>query len=243
METIEADAGTAGAADMASWLPDWGALIGRLDSVPQSHLLIATGLAMLVGWLGTLLLRRRIGFGRLLGAASSLTLGAVLLTVVLQLSHLDPRVDVFRERIGAPAQTVSGTETRVPLSRDGHFWVDAQIDGTRARFLVDTGATLTAVSEDTANRAGLESRKGGMPVLLQTANGTVPAAVTRIETVRFGNIETRNLDAVVAPSLGRTNVIGMNFLRELESWRVEGDTLIMVPRPADRVGPREDADR
>ena len=241
METSEAGAGTTGSNGVAEWMPDWAALIERLDAVPQSHLLIAAVLAMIIGWLGTTLLRHRIGFGRLLGTLSSLTLGAVLLTVVLQLSHLDPRVDVFRERIGAPAQTVSGTETRVPLSRDGHFWVNATIDGTKARFLVDTGATLTAVSEDLANRAGLEAKKGGVPILLQTANGTVPAAVTRIETVRFGNIETRNLDAVVAPTLGRTNVIGMNFLRELESWRVEGDTLILVPRPADRVAPDERA--
>ena len=47
--------------------------------------------------------------------------------------------------------------------------------------------------------------------------------------LKFGNIEAQGLDAVIAPNLGETNVLGMNFLSRLESWRVERGELILVP--------------
>ena len=46
---------------------------------------------------------------------------------------------------------------------------------------------------------------------------------------RFGNVVARGLDTVIVPNLGETNVIGMNLLSRLASWRVEGDTLVLVP--------------
>jgi aspartyl protease family protein len=96
-------------------------------------------------------------------------------------------------------------------------------------FLVDTGATLTAVSTDTAAVIGLEPREAGLPVRMQTANGAVAAHLTTIDELRFGNVVARGLDAVIAPGLGTTNVIGMNFLSRLASVRLEGETMILVP--------------
>ena len=53
--------------------------------------------------------------------------------------------------------------------------------------------------------------------------------VAQVGELRFGNIVARDLDAVVAPGLGEANVLGMNLLSRLASWRVEGRTLILVP--------------
>jgi aspartyl protease family protein len=117
----------------------------------------------------------------------------------------------------------------VPLARDGHFWLQARINGQPANFLVDTGATLTAVSSETAQRIGLEPRDTGIPVRMQTANGSVAAELTTIDELRFGSVAARGLDAVIAPGLGPTNVIGMNLLSRLQSWRVEDNVLILVP--------------
>jgi len=103
----------------------------------------------------------------------------------------------------------------------------------------DTGATLTAISEQTAEAAGLQPREGGLPVRMQTANGTIPADLTTIDELRFGNVAARGLDAIIAPGMGPTNVIGMNLLSRLASWRVEGDTMILVPNhPQPAVEPR-----
>ena len=65
--------------------------------------------------------------------------------------------------------------------------------------------------------------------MLNTANGAVTAELTTLDSLRFGNIEAGGLDAVIAPNLGNTNVLGMNFLSRLEGWRVKQGDLILEP--------------
>ncbi len=203
-----------------------------IRSIPRSELLIAAVAAMLAGWIGALLVRRRVAFGRALNLLSSLALGAILLTVVLQLSRFDPRLDIAVPQLGLPEQTVAGGETRIPLAPDGHYWVRANIDGERANFLIDTGATISAVSPRVAEAAGLEPRRGGIPVQIKTANGAVSAPIASAGRIAFGNVEARGIDVVIAPGLGDTNIIGMNLLSRLEGWRVEKGVLILTPAPA-----------
>ncbi|KRA82926.1 TIGR02281 family clan AA aspartic protease [Altererythrobacter sp. Root672] len=209
--------------------PVWEQLVHSLHQVPRSGLLMAAVGAMLLGVLGSLLVRYVPAFGKSLRMASTFGLVAVLLVVVLQISRMDPRFELAMPELGLPEQVVEGAETRVRLAPDGHFWLRAEINGEPANFLVDTGATLTAVSSETASAAGLEPREAGLPVRMQTANGAVSADLTTIDELRFGNVAARGLDAIIAPGLGPTNVIGMNLLSRLASWRVEGDTMILVP--------------
>jgi aspartyl protease family protein len=213
----------------------WDQLAHNLRALPQSQLMLAALAAMAIGLLGSLVIRHVPALGRVLRGASTLGLMGVLLLVVLQLSRLDSRFDLAVPQLGLPEQVVEGRETRVALARDGHFWLRATVNGVPANFLVDTGATLTAVSAETAERLGLEPREAGIPVRMQTANGSVAAQLTTIDELRFGNVAARGIDAIIAPGLGPTNVIGMNVLSRLASWRVEGQTLILVPhhpRPA-----------
>ncbi len=211
-----------------------------IREIPQSGLLMAAVAAMVAGVLGSFLISRVPALGRLLRYASTLSLVAILVLVVLQLSRLDPRFSMAVPELGMPEQVVLGGETRVPLSRDGHYWLEAEINGQRFPFMVDTGATLTAVSEQTARVAGLEKRDGGLPIRLQTANGTVAAHLTNIESLRFGNVAANGLDAVIAPGLGETNVIGMNLLSRLASVRIEQGELILVPNnPQEPLPPRD----
>ena len=65
--------------------------------------------------------------------------------------------------------------------------------------------------------------------MLRTANGVAPAETGSIDELRAGNIVARNLRIVTAPGMGELDVLGMNFLSQLQSWRVEGKTLILVP--------------
>ena len=207
----------------------WDQLAHNIRVLPQSMLMMAALAAMAVGVIGSLVFRRVPALGRVLRSVSTLGLMGVLLLVVLQLSRLDSRFDMAVPALGLPEQVVEGRETRVPLAPDGHFWLHARVNGAPVNFLVDTGATLTAVSADTAARVGLEPREAGIPIRMQTANGTVAAQLTTIDNLRFGNVAAHGIDAIIAPGLGPTNVIGMNLLSRLASWRVEGNTMILVP--------------
>lgn len=209
--------------------PLWTQLTGTISALPQSGLLMAALGAMFIGIVGSMLMRPAPLLGRTLRSASTLGLMAVLVMVVVQLARIDSRFDVAVPELGLPEQVVEGGETRIPMARDGHFWLQAQVNGTPVRFMVDTGATVTAVSPETARAAGLEPRAGTLPVRLQTANGAVAADMTTIDELRFGNVAARGLDAIIAPGLGSTNVIGMNLLSRLASVRLEGETMIMVP--------------
>src|SRR5689334_16297398 len=57
------------------------------------------------------------------------------------------------EAIGTPVQ--KGRETRIPMAIDGHFWVDAKVNGRDVKFLVDSGATTTTIDRNTAKAAGV----------------------------------------------------------------------------------------
>ena len=209
--------------------PVFDQLAHSIRELPRSGLLMAAVVAMLCGVVGGLLMGKAPALGRVLKLTSTLGLVAVLVLVVLQLSRMDPRFSMAVPELGYPEQVVEGDETRIPLHVDGHYWLEAEVNGHRAAFLVDTGATLTAVSDRTAEAAGLSARDGGMPIQLQTANGTVAAYTTSIDELRFGNVAARGLDAVIAPGLGDTNVIGMNLLSRLASVRIEQGELILTP--------------
>jgi aspartyl protease family protein len=115
------------------------------------------------------------------------------------------------------------------MASDGHFWVVASINGIKRRMLIDSGATVTALSEQTADAAHLKTGTNIAPVMLRTANGVAEARTGSVDELKVGNIVARNLKIVTAPGLGELDVLGMNFLTRLQSWRVEGNTLVLVP--------------
>lgn len=138
--------------------------------------------------------------------------------------------DVSRDLFGA-GQEVQGQTIRVAMAEDGHFWVDAEINGRSTRLMVDSGATTTAVSRGAARAAGIDIDAGGLPVIISTANGDIEAQRARIERMTIGPIQARDLPVVVSDAFGDTNVLGMNFLSQLRGWRVEGRFLILDPQP------------
>jgi len=134
---------------------------------------------------------------------------------------------VVEETRGGGTQVVqAGEALRVRQSLDGHFWVTAELNGERVRFLVDSGATTTSISADTARRAGIEP-KSGFPAMVRTANGVLTVQRGRAEEIKVGTIERRNLAVHISEAFGDMNVLGMNFLSSLSSWRVEGKWLIL----------------
>jgi aspartyl protease family protein len=193
-------------------------------------LLAATCAALALVVVGGAMLRPAPRLGGALRFGGNLLLIGVFVLAAMRFVRLDPAFDSRSARLGLPVQTVSGGETHVPLASDGHYWIAAEVNGTRQRFMVDTGATLTAVSQDVAEAAGIEPDPLRLPVTLSTANGTVAAQLARIDALRFGSITARDMDVIVIPGREGLNVLGMNFLARLKGWRVEDGVLILQPK-------------
>jgi aspartyl protease family protein len=135
---------------------------------------------------------------------------------------------------GAPASTsqtiASGAAVTIRMQEDGHFWADASVNGRPMRFLIDSGASVTAMSRDAADSLGLPPDPMNRQVVMETANGSVTADRSVIAAMTLGSIQATDLPVVVSPSFGEVNVLGMNFLNKLKSWRVENGEMILEPR-------------
>lgn len=195
-------------------------------TIPEwQHLaLYAVAAALLI-----VLLQRIPVIGGLIRFAISLAVLAFFIFIVLQQAPYQPELSRLTSSLGLDDQVVAGKELHVTMAPDGHFWVLASINGVQRRMLIDSGATITALSDDTTRAAGIRTGSGLAPVMLRTANGVAPARTGSIDELRVGNIVARNLRIVSAPGLGNLDVLGMNFLSKLDSWRVQGQTLILVP--------------
>ena len=170
--------------------------------------------------------------GRVIRALFSFALLAFGIFLILQQAPFDPNLSRITASLGLDRQEVVGEEVRIPMARDGHFWATVRVNGTERRMLVDSGATVTALSVETARAAGVDADTTLVPLLMKTANGTVRADAGTLDRLEIGGIEARKLKVVISPGLGDTDVLGMNFLSELQSWRVEDRTLILTPKIA-----------
>jgi len=122
----------------------------------------------------------------------------------------------------------SGSTMRIPQRDDGHFYVTAKINGVESEMLVDSGATVTTISSKTAAAAGI-SPDAGPDVLVMTANGLTKQKTGLASELRVGTIVQRGARLHIDINDGDTEVLGMNFLSKLKSWRIEGQTLTLEP--------------
>ena len=129
------------------------------------------------------------------------------------------------EATGEPV--AQGQEIRIPMAIDGHFWIGGQLNGVRVKFLVDSGATMTTIGRDTAERAGIEV-SARPDQIVRTGNGLIRVSSGRADSLTIGPIERRDLAMHVADNAD-LNVLGMNFLSSLQRWGVEGRWLVLVP--------------
>ncbi|AMO71810.1 retropepsin-like aspartic protease family protein [Sphingorhabdus sp. M41] len=192
------------------------------------NLLFAVGALVLVA---SALFSRKIGFGEIM--RNILAWVAIFALFIVGFSYQQEILAVWNrvsgEVTGTNEQLVVGDTVRIRQSADGHFWVDAKVNALPVRFLIDSGATTTAMTLETAKRAGIDISDSPFPVVLTTANGSVSAQRGTIQSLRIGPVSTRDLAVVVAEEFGESNVIGMNFLSNLHSWRVEGGVMVLEP--------------
>jgi aspartyl protease family protein len=130
---------------------------------------------------------------------------------------------------GTAGQSVSGEAIEIRRQDDGHYWLQVEINGNPVRFMIDSGATTTAVNAKTAADAKVGVDTDGYPVIIGTANGRVTAQRGVVQSLQVGPHKLVDHDVVVSESFGDTNVLGMNFLDSMKSWKVEGNVMTLQP--------------
>lgn len=124
----------------------------------------------------------------------------------------------------------SSDREKVVLAADprGHFFVDGAVNGGHVRFILDTGATVVALPGADANRLGIDYRKGRAG-MIDTANGPARAWQVPLDTVKVGDIELHNVEAVVVERGLEVALLGMTFLNRVEMKR-DGATMTLIRR-------------
>jgi len=178
------------------------------------------------------LFARRLPLGRVaVMALAWVGIFATGLLIVALVNRNEWLVSGAREMFYGRDQSVVGNEVRIAMGDDGHFHARATINGVEKTLLVDSGASFTSLSADSATAANVAVDSSGPPIPLDTANGQVMAQPATIDELRVGGITASDAPAVVSAAFGDEDVLGMSFLSKLKSWRVEGKTLILVPEP------------
>lgn len=124
----------------------------------------------------------------------------------------------------------SGGGNRVVLSADsrGHFMTQGAINGRPVTFMLDTGATTVALSMADAQRIGLDYSKG-QPVQINTANGVAPGFRLRLNSVRVGDVEVYDIDAIVSQQGMPFVLLGNSFINRF-SMRRDADQMVLEKR-------------
>jgi aspartyl protease family protein len=124
----------------------------------------------------------------------------------------------------APAAGNGFASREIPRAADGHFYLDAQVNGAQIHFLVDTGASMVALTAADAQRAGI-----ALPSERATARGAggaVEIIPVTIDRVAAGPLEARNVDGAVARDLP-VSLLGQSFLSRVGNVQISNDRMIL----------------
>ena len=147
--------------------------------------------------------------------------GFVLFTFRDDLGYVAQRLRA--EASGEPV--VEGQQVRIPMAIDGHFWVEASLNGVPVKFLVDSGATMTTIGRATAEAAGV-TVSANQNQMVRTGNGMLRVSTGRADNLSVGPIERSSVGLHVTENED-LNVLGMNYLSTMNRWGVEGRWLIL----------------
>lgn len=183
------------------------------------QLAVGLGCALLVLLLWLLWQRRR-GLSPL--GAEMLRWVFVLAIALGVYSFGDSLIAPFRaqQQVDAAAGVIE-----LPLEADGHYYLNATINGAAVRFVVDTGASGVVLSQEDAKRAGLDADNLAYIYKANTANGTVRIAPVRLAQFSVEGIEDNDLRAFVNEGELEGSLLGMTYLRRFEKIIITRDML------------------
>lgn len=128
----------------------------------------------------------------------------------------------------APKQINLGSIVEIAAESSGHFNAEADVNGRPIEVMIDTGATMVALSYEDAERAGIYLSDADFTRAVSTANGVARVAPVTLERVSIGDITVRNVPAAVAePGRLKTSLLGMSFLSRLSRFDMRSGLLTL----------------
>ena len=124
---------------------------------------------------------------------------------------------------------VANQPASIAKSADGHYWAEAKVNGTRVRFLVDTGATAVALSLADATRLGIEPAGLNYTHKVMTASGEARAARVSLDSVSVAGARLDDVEAYVIESGLEVSLLGMTYLGRLQKFEATRTALILRP--------------
>lgn len=118
-------------------------------------------------------------------------------------------------------------EVLLSRSGDSHFYADADIDGTNIRVLVDSGASIVALTRSDAEAIGIDVDSLPVSGTARTAGGEVQMRTVMLDSVEIEGIEVRRVEAAVIDADMGVSLLGQSFLSKLAAVNVEGDTMTL----------------
>jgi len=161
--------------------------------------------------------------------------GAVLTFIPGPAPHAEPALRASLPPVVEPvAARADLPPASVRKADDGHFWAEAQVDGagaapSRVRFLVDTGATIVALTEADARRLGLDPSALDYELAVQTAGGETRAARVRLRSVSVAGARVEDVEAVVVRGGLENSLLGMSYLGRLSRFEATQGSLVLRP--------------
>jgi len=182
--------------------------------------------------LRVLAIGRRVMRNIMIFAAVMVFLGTVMAQMADKMTATaTPALASTPSRQAAPLETPASNAFRsisIPRDARGHFQTEGRIDGQRIGFLVDTGASVIALNEKSAARFGLRPSRGDYNATVNTANGTVKAARTRLAMVDVGGLVVRDVDAMILPDEALSeNLLGLSFLSKLKRFEYANGRMVL----------------
>ncbi len=130
--------------------------------------------------------------------------------------------------IGAAPSDGGGTQVVLAGDSAGHFFTGGAINGKAVRFLIDTGATYVSMGVNEAERLGIDYR-GGRPGMTNTANGAMAVYKVSLASVRVGDVQVYDVEALIGQAPMEVVLLGNSFLRRFQMKR-ENDTMTLMKR-------------
>lgn len=118
-------------------------------------------------------------------------------------------------------------EALLARSRDSHFYADADVDGTNIRFLVDSGASIVALTRSDAEAIGIDVDRLPISGSARTAGGDVPLRAVTLDSIDISGVEVRDVRAAVIDNDMGVSLLGQTYLSRIGSVTVEGDTMTL----------------